>query len=387
MSKSNNNNILLVANYESNVGYAWWLMEEFWSAIAGHFSLKGCKTFLIYPHITIIPEIISAAPIQIEEIDFSDQSRSNLIRLREFIKKNQISCVYLTDKPYYDLIYIKLRSWGVKYILNHDHKPGERPKIRILRRLIKRIIYSVPWFSCDLYIGVSEFVKTRLINNGGIPKSRCTYVRNGIRPIDFDSQCQSYAYKIFNIKNDKKIIISTGRATYYKGIDFLIECANYLVNIRKNYGVVFLYCGNGPDLEKFKDLVSGYNLSEYFIFAGHRNDVRCLLQSCQIGIQTSTGEAFSLSILEYLSAGLATLAPDNCGNSEAIINNQTGILYPPRNKEYVVNCLEKLINDNDLVSRLSNAGKASVLKQFTIDRAKHELVTVIDEFMNRNSSL
>lgn len=33
--------ILLVANWESDVGYAWWLMENFWATIAQYYRAQN----------------------------------------------------------------------------------------------------------------------------------------------------------------------------------------------------------------------------------------------------------------------------------------------------------------------------------------------------------
>jgi hypothetical protein len=60
-------NILLVANWESDVGFAWWLMENFWVTISRHFSQYGMASYLIYPSITQIPQGIQSSAIQVSE--------------------------------------------------------------------------------------------------------------------------------------------------------------------------------------------------------------------------------------------------------------------------------------------------------------------------------
>ena len=84
MTKPSNGNILLVANWESNVGYAWWLMENFWTTIAKHFDDRSC--FLIYPKITVLPESISTTSIKTSELNFSDHSIGNLIKIAKLSK-------------------------------------------------------------------------------------------------------------------------------------------------------------------------------------------------------------------------------------------------------------------------------------------------------------
>lgn len=375
-------NILLVANYPSDIGYAWWLMENFWAEIAGHFANQGRESFLIYPKIANIPQRILDAPIQVHELNYRDRTLENIEKLKVFIQKHNIDIVYLTDKAYYDTLYFKLRSWGVKKIINHDHTPGERPPAKPVIGFLKRMLHHTGIISCDHYIGVSKFVQDRLISSSCIPKNKTSYVLNGITPIQLDKAYQYHAHQQFDIPQQAVIVITTGRATFHKGIDFIIECANSLINKKHCDNVYFIHCGDGPDLPAFKDMVKEYKLEKQFIFAGQRQDVRCLLQSCDIGIQASAGEAFSLSILEYLSAGLATLVPAVCGNGEAVADGVSGYLYPGKDLDFVVEKLFTLVHNPDLRQSLGQRALASVHEQFTITRANHELVQLLDEIIN-----
>lgn len=63
-------NLLLVANYESDVGYAWWLMETFWVWLADIAARQGQKTFLIYPKVTTVPASIASSSIGVSELIF-----------------------------------------------------------------------------------------------------------------------------------------------------------------------------------------------------------------------------------------------------------------------------------------------------------------------------
>lgn len=219
----------------------------------------------------------------------------------------------------------------------------------------------------------------RFITIGCIPPYKCSFVYNGIVPVTFNENYKYYANEKFNIPRDTLIILSIGRATFYEGLDFIIQCADILINKNKEKNIYFLFCGNGPDLNKFKNMVTDYNLTNKFIFAGKRNDISQILQSCHIGMHASLGEACSLSILEYMSAGLATLVPNNCGNDELIQDNINGFLYPTRNAEYAVCLLEKLIRDENLRKKLVSAGIHSVRERFNLTRTNAEFIKLISD--------
>jgi glycosyltransferase involved in cell wall biosynthesis len=324
-----------------------------------------------------LPARLATAPIQAAELDFEDRTETNLAALRQYIERHQIQHLYLTDKPYTDRFYRTLRAWGIRAIVNHDHMPGERPPAGFLARVIKSAIHGTGLISCDRYIGVSQFVCDRLIRNACIPASRVTRVLNGIEPIAVDPTLRHYAHDTFHIPREALIVVSVGRATYYKGIDFLIECARDVLSDSTLPPVVFLYCGHGPDLEAFQKMANGYKLGERFLFAGRREDIRQILPSCDIAIQASRGEAFSLAILEYLSSGLATIVPDSCGNGEAVSSGENGFLYPSGDRTAAVNKLKECIKDSELRTRLAAAGRQSVRERFSITRASQELAKVV----------
>lgn len=366
-------NILLVANYQSDVGYAWWLMENFWSTIAKCFSGSQCKCYLIFPKVNELPRILAESPLEIAEIDFNDRTRSGIDKLRKYIIKHEIRSVYLTDQPFYDFNYLRMRVWGIKRIINHIHRAGGDTRPQLMVRILKKIIHRSYLFSCDYYLAVSKFVQSRLIFNAYIPASKCAVVINGIEPINIEQRYRYYAHEQFNIPYGAKIIITTGRASYYKGIDFFIECARILIH-KYSRDLYFIYCGTGPDIDAFREQVDRLRLGPRFIFTGHREDVRFLLQSCDIAVHTSYCEAFSLSVLEYLSAGLVTVAPDICGNVEAIENNVSGFLYPSRDLDALVKTLSVILDNEELRKTVSAAAIRSVREKFNLTRTTDELM-------------
>lgn len=373
----NFHNILLVANYASDVGYSWHLMEGFWAAIANKFAAENRKVYLVFPEINEISSILKDAPLEICELDFSLVTGANDSLVKKFVQSHQIGYIYLTAYPYYHLKYMILKAWGVKKMVHHDHSPGERPRVEGIERIAKKFILAIPGITCDLYIGVSKFVKDRLVSNTCLPLSKCKYTLNGIYPSAIPTDRTDYANKNFGIPDDNVVIVTTGRANYYKGIDFIINCADYLINSRKLNNIRFLFCGDGPDKNEFIKLVNDLNLSGHFIFAGYRNDLAEILSSCDIAFHASEGEAFSLSILEYMNSGCVTVVPDNCGNSEAIDDKKNGFLYPTKDLQAAIIILEKLINDTALRTKIAGTAQRDIKLRFDINRTEMELVEML----------
>jgi glycosyltransferase involved in cell wall biosynthesis len=312
----------------------------------------------------------------IVEHDFSDRSVKSINYLIKIIDKYDIAYIYLTDKPFFDWMYFVMRLKGIKRIIDHDHTPGERTPVSSFKKIIKKLIHDLRLFSCDHYIGVSNFVRNRAIQIACVPEDRCSFIHNGIRI--FDNTKTEYAHNVFSIPLDCKIIVSTGRAVYYKGIDTLLKSAHILIRKENIEDIYFLFVGNGPDLDKFKKLAEELDIGDKFIFAGYRTDVQKILPSCNIGVQVSLGEAFSLSIIEYMCAALFTLAPNNCGNSEAITDGVNGLLFVPGNVNDLVDKIKYSLDNEDISRSMGAAARKSVIENFTIEECSKKLISLLD---------
>lgn len=372
-------NMLLVANWESNVGYAWWLMESFWITIANQLETQGIKSVLIYPKITNIPPDISNSNINVEEINIRNKSLNGLKKLHRTIKNNNIRYIYLTDSPSYSWLYCLLRLWGIKKIIIHDHTPGERTKPNGIKRWIKILIQKIPYYTADKFIAVTEYVQKRLTDISCIPKHKCACATNGIIPFNLNKIDSLYTQKEFGIPENKIIVVSTGRATYYKGIDFIIECADTIINKLNRKDFHFLYCGDGPNIHDFKTLVTKYQLDNDFTFSGKRDDVRKILPSCHIGFHAALGEVgYSLSILEYMSAGLICIIPDNPSTSLATTHKKTGYLYDRNSIESAVDALIEASTPNNQNYTIAKNANQLINKDFDISRTHNKLIRIIN---------
>ena len=114
---SQEDNILLVANYDSNVGYAWWLMENFWAKIASHFVQEGKYCFLVYPSVSIIPASIDDSDLLVHELNFGNRRITNLLKIASFIRNHGINYIYFSDYQYSSFFYIFLKIIGVRKLL------------------------------------------------------------------------------------------------------------------------------------------------------------------------------------------------------------------------------------------------------------------------------
>jgi glycosyltransferase involved in cell wall biosynthesis len=367
--------VLLVANYESGVGYAWWLMENFWGLIAGEAQRAGRGCILAYPRIDSIPAAVREAPIDVVECRLSHRSWADVWRGIRLIRERRVRSIYLTDWPYLHWVYLLWRIAGVRRIVLHDHTPGDGSPARGLRGLTKAVLHRAALFSATQYVAVSEYVGRRMQFSGRVPQSRCVVVTNGIHPFACDESRRSAVRQQLGIPQDAVLIVLVSRATYYKGLDFALRCMARVLEDESLRSAVFaVHCGDGPDLPAFEELAAQLGIRANFRFLGRRQDVQAILCASDIAFHPSRGEAMSLAIFEFMCARLALLASDRPSVSSAIEPGVTGTLYRREDLEHAADSLRRLIADPALRGSLGRAAATRCQERFTLANTNRTFV-------------
>lgn len=368
----------MVANYPSDTGYAWWLMEHFWKTLSEWIHQRGAKAYLAYPKIISISATIQSAPIQLVELTLPWQSKKQAKEVQDFLRSNEITAIYFTDQDFFKLQYIKLRINGIRRIIIHDHTPGDRPAVGGIKGAIKAIRNSIPWCTADNMLCVSELMRHRDIANGRIPSNKCLVVQNGIPPVKCVQESGVALRKDLDIKLTSIVVVTSGRAHPYKRFDFIIKCANFLKNLAPEMDVVFLLVGDGSAMHELKDMVRDLGLEKSVRLLGFRSDVHEILCASDIALHAALGEGFSLAIIEYMSAGLPVLVPDIPSVSQAIKHDETGVIYPRDDIEAVANHIKALALDNERRLEMGKAAKNKATDTYTLDRCTKEFIFALN---------
>jgi len=372
MEQTIRGNVLLVSNYPSDVGYAWWLMEHFWTLIAEQFEARGGKAFLAYPSITELPESIRKSNIVAVDMGTQGPGTSHRKTIEQFIKTHNIRHVYLTDRPWFNIDYAFMRRAGVRNIVVHDHTPGDRPRIGGLKGFIKSVRNRLPMICADSQVCVSELMRQRSIHNGRIPENRCHVVQNGIPPVEVGNTSRQSLLENLNIPLDSKICITTGRTHPYKRFDFIIDTALELQRLMPENNLVFLLIGDGPAYSTLKEKIHHLQLDRQVRLPGFIANARDILGTADMAMHAALGEGFSLSIVEYMSAGLPVLVPDIPSVKQAIDHGENGYVYPKDDASSAARFIARLLQDEQTRQSMGLLAREKANTQYSLDNCTRE---------------
>lgn len=347
-------------------------MESYWATIATA-SQPSYRTFIAYPSLSTLPPAVAQAPIEPIALNFG---RGSLWEDLVFLFRHRVKLIYLSDRPSWDYRYLLYRLAGVRAIVVHDHSPGVRPPAQGLARILKTAAHRAPLISATKLIGATEFVKQRLIDVNCAPSARCKTVANGL-PTTIDPILGVDIHELFGIPRQRLVVVMVSRASFYKGLDFALTCLAELTPQVLNR-LHFLHCGDGPDLPALRIMAQRLGIDSHVTFAGRRADVPAILRNCAIAFHPSKGEVgYSLSILEYMEAGLPVVVPGNPSVSGATTDGKNGLVYPEGNVEAAAQALTRLATEPNLVKVLGQQGQIDVKRNYRLETAHQQLLQII----------
>jgi glycosyltransferase involved in cell wall biosynthesis len=369
-------NTLLVANYAPNVGYAWWLMEMFWVQVASYQEACESQTFIAYPEFAEVPALISESTIQAVKLRVDFGCLQIMGNMCQFVRDNEIKIVYLTDRAYFEKRYALLRAAGVEKIIVHDHTPGDRPKVRGLKRVLKKIRNRFTKYTADFFINVSPYMTERSINNGCIPVEKCLTVQNGVEPFAIDSRHKVLVRKELGIDDDAVVVVTSGRMHPYKQIDLIVKSfAEALKNTEEKIELIIV--GDGPETLEIARLIGTLGISKRVHMVGFRSDIQDILQAADIAIHAAKGEGFSLSIAEYMSAKLPVIVPDTPSVCQAITDNVQGMIFPQGDFSAAARCILSIAESKSKRMKMAEAAKLKSDSQYSLSNCVEQFNVAI----------
>src|SRR5438105_4356067 len=123
--------------------------------------------------------------------------------------------------------------------------------------------------------------------------------------------------RIFPGRSERKLIVMVANMlSDVTGHPRLIAAAPAIV--REFPQVRFVLVGDGERRKEFERQVAELALERNFLFLGRRRDVPEILASCDIAVLPSTAEGMPNAVLEYMAAGLATVASNVGGVADSL---------------------------------------------------------------------
>lgn len=175
----------------------------------------------------------------------------------------------------------------------------------------------------------------------------------------------------------KKIVFFVGRHVSYKGINHLIEAANYLTN-----DCVIIIAGSGRLTESLKASVKSNKI--YFVGRISDEELTAYLYAADIFAFPSIdyGEAFGMALAEamycYTPAVTFTIS-ERSGVNWVSMKNVTGLEVENGNSFEFAKAIDKLLGDDELRIKMGEQAHSRIVENLIPEQFSKKIKKIFDE--------
>lgn len=230
-----------------------------------------------------------------------------------------------------------------------------------------------------LFIAVSEFMKSKLVEKGFSPDSVIVHY------IGIDNKL----FRPDPTAERSPVVLFAGRLVEYKGCEYLIKAMAKVQAVRPDVKLVVV--GDGH-LRASLERQAAAALQNY-TFTGWQppEKIRDLMNRAKVfcapsfTISTRCSEAFGIVFAEAQAMGLPVVSFKTGGIQEAVAHEETGFLAPERDWEKLAEYILILFNNEQLWTQFSHNGQRRVEAKFNLARQTSLLEGLYDSVINKHN--
>ncbi len=182
-------------------------------------------------------------------------------------------------------------------------------------------------------------------------------------------------------QSSKRTILLMARMIEDKGIRAFMKASASIAGEDSN--THFIMIGNRPEKDKrtipFGE-IKEWTSHEHCNYHDFVEDVFPYIEKAHIVVLPSWREGLPRVVLEAMAVGRPVVATDVPGCRQAVLNNKSGILIPPRDPEGLYQGLKDMLSKSDeALAQMGKEGRARAVQQFDSDIINENYLKIIKE--------
>lgn len=219
----------------------------------------------------------------------------------------------------------------------------------------------------DYQIVVCDIVRRTLAENRAFDAARMCSIHNGVDADAFrpDPEARRDARREFGYADADVVCGIAARLDAAKGHEFLLPAVAQLHGEHPNVRLLIL--GDGELADPLARQAEELGIAPVVHFAGFRRDMARCTQAFDIGVMPSVYcDTSSFSLKEEMAAEVPVVASDYGGLTEIVTDGVEGFVVTAGQIDPLADALGKLAADSERRAEMGRAGRARVLRDFTI---------------------
>jgi glycosyltransferase involved in cell wall biosynthesis len=225
---------------------------------------------------------------------------------------------------------------------------------------------------CHHLITVADAMKQMLLDNQIMPASKITTIYSGmdVEPFLHCGQFREATRRELGLSDEVIVVGKIARLFELKGHEYLIAAAPQIIKQQPN--VRFLLVGDGILRTQFEKKIADEGLTKFFLFTGlvSPESIPRYVSAMDMLVHCSLREGLARALPQALIAGKPVISFDVDGAREVCIDQETGILLPPKSISQLSDAIVWLAEKSELRESWGRAGQGRFTEQF-----RHQTMT------------
>jgi glycosyltransferase involved in cell wall biosynthesis len=298
--------------------------------------------------------------------------RTAYMQLRKTIRRFQPDVVHTHSAK--GGILGRAAAWAEKLpvIVHTVHGAPFHPYQSKLARIFYRACERWAAKRCHHLITVADAMKQMLLDNQIMPASKITTIYSGmdVEPFLHCGQFREATRRELGLSDEVIVVGKIARLFELKGHEYLIAAAPQIIKQQPN--VRFLLVGDGILRTQFEKKIADEGLTKFFLFTGlvSPESIPRYVSAMDMLVHCSLREGLARALPQALIAGKPVISFDVDGAREVCIDQETGILLPPKSISQLSDAIVWLAEKSELRESWGRAGQGRFTEQF-----RHQTMT------------
>ncbi len=230
-----------------------------------------------------------------------------------------------------------------------------------------------------------------LISFYGADRSRIRIVPSGVDVDRFRPICRGEARHALSLSTDERLIVYVGRVLPRKDVENVIRAVARLREQSRRPVRLIVVGGETdnadldrePEMSRLVAIAGRLGARDAITFVGRRpsDRLRWYYSAADVFASTPWYEPYGLTPIEAMACATPVVCSAVGGITFTVVDGVTGFLVPPGDPDQLADRLERILNDDDLRTRMADAARRRVEEEFTWTTVARRTADVYHELL------
>jgi glycosyltransferase involved in cell wall biosynthesis len=266
------------------------------------------------------------------------------------------------------------------------------PAVVASKRSLDRYPSAIPRYACKLGNALAHRITVNAAAVGrfvlaeeGCRPDKMVLIPNGVSEealrVSGDGRQER---RELGLPADGPVVGAISRLAWKKGVRYLLDAVPLLLESLPDARVVIV--GDGPLRQDLEAQARSLGIEERVTFLGSRRDVLSVLPAFDVFALPSVIEGMSNALLEAMAAGRPIVATDVGGNSEVVVDGETGLLVPAADPGQMAGAILKLLQAPEMAQEMGAAGRRRVTLQYRVEVMARRIEELYESLLARRAA-